>query len=90
MRTFKLYETEHGNQNVPMHNKGVLIGQFTSMEGVNGKIAEIVNTYKGVQNFDTQEIRLGSNEKETTYLLDTRATIQEKIVIIENVLVVQH
>jgi hypothetical protein len=90
MRTFSLYEIEQGNQNVPMHNKGILIGKFTSMEDINGKIVELVNKHKGVQKFDTQEIRLGSNEKETTYLLDTRVVIQEKIVILENILIVEH
>jgi hypothetical protein len=54
------------------------------------KASKRANKHKGVQKFDTQEIRLGSNEKETTYLLDTRVVIQEKIVILENILIVEH
>ncbi len=89
MKTYKLYQIEGKNQDLLILNKGSFLGEFFSMNAINNKLAEIAKSYKGFQRHDTNETPIGSNERETTYLLDTRVFINDKITTFETLLTIE-
>ncbi len=89
MKAYKLYQIEKNNQDLLILSKRILLGEFYSINAINSKIAEIAKSYKGFQKSDTEETRVDSNEKETTYLLDTRVFFNDMITTFENILTIE-
>ena len=89
MKAYKLYQIEKNNQDLLVLNKRILLGEFYSRNAINNKIAGIAKLYNGFQKSDTNEMEIDSNEKETTYLLDTRVFFNDMITTFENILTIE-
>lgn len=86
---FRLYESNRGNQDLFVFDRGQLIGEYESMDGVNNKVNQIARSTTDLDKFDTEEWPIKSNEKEAIYFMHTRLFVKGTIKTIGHVLIVE-